>query len=107
MGIFSTDKNQITLIYNSNTSIGKQTYAYVSDSKKKIRSINTAKNSLTSTQWVEIAEKLDIKIKQLINKKHPDYKSLYADNISLKRHDWLKIVEKYSHLVSVFNFSSW
>lgn len=57
MGIFSTDKNQITLIYNSNTSIGKQTYAYVSDSKKKIRSINTAKNSLTSTQWVEIAEK--------------------------------------------------
>ncbi|SHJ10674.1 arsenate reductase family protein [Aquimarina spongiae] len=99
MGIFSTDNKQLTLIYNSNTSIGKQTYAYITESKKKVRSIDTAKTKVTATQWVEIADELNVEIKKLVNRKHPDFTEIYADDIHLNDHDWLKVLETHPHLV--------
>ncbi|GAA4271963.1 ArsC/Spx/MgsR family protein [Aquimarina gracilis] len=99
MGIFSTNKKQITLIYNSNTSIGKQTYAYVSDSKKEIRTIDTVNTSVTPTQWAEIANKLDIEVKNIINPDHPDFKKLYSDKVDLKDQDWLTLIAQHPQLV--------
>lgn len=99
MGLFATDKKQITLIYNSETSIGKQTYAYTINSKKEIRSIDTSKTKITGTQWTEIAEKLDVEIQDLVDKKHPNFKNLYSEDISLETHDWLKILEENPQLI--------
>lgn len=55
MGIISSDKNQIKLIYNSNESLGKKTYGYFKASEKKVLAIDTSKTSITGTQWLEIA----------------------------------------------------
>ena len=99
MGIFSINKKQVTLIYNSETALGKQTYAYVNNSNRKIRSIDTANTKITSTQWAEIVEKSDIEIEKLVNKKHPDFNKLYSENIDLDAHDWMKVLEKHPHLV--------
>lgn len=100
MGILATDNNKITLIYNSENSIGKQTYAYVSSSKKGVLAIDSAKTNITGTQWAEIAEGLDVPLADLINQDHPDFKKAYGEKVDLTdAHDYLKILEHKPELL--------
>ncbi len=94
MGIISTNKGEIKLFYNSESSLGKQIYAYVTASDKKVLSIDTAKTKVPGSHWTEIAAKLNIPIKELINTQHPDFINIYGKKaIDLDEHDWLKILE--------------
>ncbi|WP_027394624.1 arsenate reductase family protein [Aquimarina latercula] len=99
MGVISTDKNKIILIYNSKESIGKQTYSYVVASEKDILAIDTTKTEIPGTQWLEIAENLGINISDLIQKKFPNYQGLYDPNVTLNTHDWLKVIKKNPRIV--------
>lgn len=67
MGVFSTDKRKITCIYNSNNATDTQTLAYLKASKKDVLPIDLTKQTLTGTQWVELAEKLSVSLKTLVN----------------------------------------
>lgn len=99
MGIISTDKNKITLIYNSGTSLGKQTYSYVCTSEKDILAIDTLKTNITGTQWLEIADGLDLEISDLIQKEFPNYLKLYDPKVKLKPEDWIKIIKNHPEVV--------
>ncbi|GGX04903.1 arsenate reductase family protein [Aquimarina muelleri] len=100
MGIFSTDKNKITLIYNSKTSLGKQANSYVSTSNKSILRIDLSMDTLTGTQWIEIAQKLNIELSNLINKKHPDFQKTYSEQTELEVNDWLKVIKRHPEVVT-------
>lgn len=101
MGVLATDKNKVTLIYNSDNSIGKQTYAYVSSSEKGILAIDSSKTNITGTQWAEIADGLGIKISDLINQDHPDFKKEYGEKVDLDdEHDYLKILQNKPELLA-------
>lgn len=101
MGIISKDNRQIKLYYNSETSLGKQTRAYIEASEKKILTIDISKTNLTGTQWIEIADNLNIHISELINQKHPDFIKIYGDKIiNLEQHDWLKLIEKHPIVIN-------
>ncbi|WP_238934419.1 arsenate reductase family protein [Aurantibacter crassamenti] len=94
--MIATNDNEIKLYYNSNTSLGKQTYAYVSASEKKVFGIDTSATKVTGSQWAEIASKLKIAIGELINTEHPDFINVYGnDKIDLSEHDWLRVLEKH------------
>lgn len=100
MGVISTDKNKITLYYNSESSIGKQCYAYVQASDKDILGIDISKTKVTPTQWVELASGLSIEVKELLDTDHPDFIQKYSkDHVSMEANDWLKILEKNPELV--------
>ncbi len=99
MGIISTDKNKITLIYNSGTSLGKQTYGYVCTSEKDILAIDTLKTNITGTQWLEIADGLDLEISDLIQKEFPNYLKLYDPKVKLKPEDWIKIIKNHPGVI--------
>ena len=71
MGVISKNKRKATLYYNSASSIGKQCYGYVQASKKKVLGIDISKTKVTGTQWVELAENLNLKVKDLIGMKNP------------------------------------
>lgn len=95
MGTISKDKNQVKLYYNSNDSIGKQTLGYAKASEKEFLGIDISKDKVTGTQWAELAEGLGIKISDLINKTHPDFKSVYGkEELVMEDHNWLKILDK-------------
>tara|TARA_R110000868_G_scaffold238405_2_gene492918 strand:- start:72 stop:482 length:411 start_codon:yes stop_codon:yes gene_type:complete len=95
MGVIATDKNKITLYYNSENNIGKKCYAYVQASDKKVLGIDVSKTTVTGTQWAELAEKLKIPIEKLIDVQHPDFKNEFGSNgIDLEQEDWLKIINK-------------
>ncbi|MBQ0733386.1 arsenate reductase family protein [Aquimarina celericrescens] len=100
MGIISTDKNKITLIYNSETSLGKQTYGYVSASKKDILAVDTSKTNIPGTQWIEIANNLGIQISELVNKEHPNFQESYSANVKLETNDWLKVLDNHPEVVA-------
>ncbi|MHA7056930.1 arsenate reductase family protein [Aquimarina sp. M1] len=99
MGVISTDKNKITLIYNSENSIGKQTLGYVKSSKKKILSIDTSKTNIANTQWIEIKDRLGIDIDELIDKQHPKFNKSYGTDARLEVDDWLKIINNHPEVI--------
>ena len=100
MGVIAKNKNQVKLFYNSNTLNGGQTHAYVQSMKQRLLAIDTAKVKITGTQWSELAEGLNIKIADLIDRSHPDFKNEYGDvNVQLDDFGWLKILSNHPQLV--------
>jgi arsenate reductase-like glutaredoxin family protein len=100
MGVISKNDNQLTLYYNGESSIGKQCYAYVQASDKAVLGVDISKTEVTPTQWTELAEGLNIKVKDLLGTDHPDFRNIYGeDALSLETNDWLKILEKNPELV--------
>lgn len=100
MGVIATNKNKLSLYYNSESSIGKQCYGYVQASDKKVLGIDILKTKVTPTQWSELADGLAIEVKDLIDTNHPDFMNEYGrDAITMEVNDWLKILEKNPRLV--------
>ncbi len=100
MGVISKNDNQLTLYYNGESSIGKQCYAYVQASDKAVLGVDISKTEVTPTQWTELAEGLNIEVKDLLGTDHPDFRNIYGeDELSLETNDWLKILEKNPKLV--------
>ena len=95
MGLIATDPNKILLYYDSNSSNGKQTYAYAAASEKEMLAIDIGKTKVPGSHWSEMAEKLGLNISELINKEHPDFINTYGkDPIELDEEGWLKLLDK-------------
>ncbi|WP_147677838.1 arsenate reductase family protein [Algibacter pacificus] len=100
MGVISKNDHQIKLYYNSETSTGKQSKAYVETSDKKIITINISKTKLTGTQWTEIASTLNLHISELVNQQHPDFIKKYGnEKVNLEHRDWLKLIENHPAVI--------
>lgn len=95
MGVIATDKRELKFYYSSASSIGKQTLGYVKASEKKVLEIDVTKTKVTATQWSELADLLNIRIKELINTEHPEFVAKYGENPDISdENDWFKILEK-------------
>lgn len=100
MGSIATNKNQVTLYYNSNNSIGKQSLAYLNSSLRSINSIDISKTKVTGKQWLEITSNLNVSLTDLVNQTHPDFKSEYENVNDLSREDWIKILQNKPQVLS-------
>lgn len=92
MGEIATSERQITLFYNSNSTRAKQTLAYAKAEGLRILEIDILKTPLTGTQIVELADRLEMKIKDLVNQEHPTYKSKFEHHDFSER-DWIKMIQ--------------
>ncbi len=94
MGVIAKNDNQITLYYNSETSLGKQTYPYVESAEKDVLAVDISKTKVTGTQWAELAENLDVEVKDLIDQDHPNFVKVYGkDKVDLDENGWFKVLE--------------
>ena len=93
MGEIATSNRQITLFYDANSSIAKQTLAFAKAEGFAIREIDILKTPLTGTQIVELANDLKLKVKDFINQEHPAYISKFEPH-ELSTDDWLKMIQK-------------
>jgi len=92
MGEIATSKNQITLYYNSNSGRAKQTLAYAKAEGLPIQEIDMLSTKLTGTQIVELADKLNMKVADLVNQEHPSYES-HFEHHNLSTDDWIKMIQ--------------
>ncbi len=101
MGAIPKDEQQVTIYYNSESSIGKQTYAYINASSKEVHGIDVAKEKVTGTQWAALADKLGVDIADFIDTEHSKFEEMYSDkNVDLKETDWIKILQEKPELIS-------
>jgi len=92
MDEIATSARQITLFYNSNSTRAKQTLAYAKAEGYPIREIDLLKTKLTGTQLAELADKLHVHIKDLVNQEHPAYSSVFEPH-NLSENDWIKMIQ--------------
>ncbi len=98
MGVIARDEKQLTLIYSSNTRVGKHTLSYLTGMDEKYLAIDLAKTKVSDTQWAEIAEALGVKIGDLVDKRELDLSSESTAEFSSV--DWLKIIQKNDSVIS-------
>jgi len=91
MGEIATSERQITLFYSSESVRAKQALAYAKAEGLPIQEIDILKTPLTGTQIAELADKLNIEIKDLVNQEHPAYVSKFEHH-NLSSKDWIKMI---------------
>ena len=92
MGEIATLNRQITLYYNSNSVRAKQTLAYAKSEGLPIHEIDMLKTKLTGTQLVELADKLNLELKDLVNQEHPAYAKQFEHH-DFSTNDWIKMIQ--------------
>jgi arsenate reductase len=93
MGEIATSERQITLYYNGNSGRAKQTLAYAKAEGLPILQIDMLKTSLTGTQIAELANRLGLEVKDLVNQEHPAYTAKFEHH-DFSDEDWIKMIKK-------------
>ena len=92
MGEIATSNRQITLFYSSKSTRAKQTLAYAKAEGLKIEEIDILKTKLTGTQIVELADRLNLVVSDLVNQEHPSYKTQFEHH-NFSTDDWIKMIQ--------------
>ncbi|SRX56193.1 arsenate reductase family protein [Aequorivita sp. CIP111184] len=98
MGVIARNERQLTLIYSSNTRVGRHTLSYLTGLNEKYLAIDIAKTKVSDTQWAEIAEALGVKIGDLVDKRELDLSD--ESTAEFSSNDWLKIIQKNDCVIS-------
>jgi arsenate reductase len=98
MGEIATSERQITLFYSSNSVRAKQALAYAKAEGLAIQAIDILKTPLTGTQIAELAKRLGLEIKDLVNQEHPAYISKFEPH-ELSSEDWIKMIKKNPNIM--------
>jgi arsenate reductase len=93
MGEIATSDRQITLYYNPNTQKAKQTLAYAKAEGLPVDQVDLSIAKFTGTQIVELSNRLEISLKDLVDQMHPLYKS-QLENHDLSEDDWIKTIQR-------------
>lgn len=98
MGEIATSDRQITLFYSSKSNRAKKTLAYAKAEGLPILDIDILKTPLTGTQIAELADKLDLEIKDLVNQEHPAYMSHFEQH-NFSSEDWIKMIQHHPEIM--------
>ncbi len=98
MGVIARNENQLTLIYSSNTRVGRHTLSYLTGINAKYLDIDIAKTKVSDTQWVEIADALGVKVGDLVDKRELDIST--ESSAEFGSSDWLKIIQNNDFVIS-------
>ncbi|MCR9181585.1 MAG: hypothetical protein NXH73_01550 [Flavobacteriaceae bacterium] len=99
MGVLSENERQLNFYYYPEHKISKEALAYAESSDAKLNAINIKKTKVTGTQWVELAEMLEVKVTDFLEKDHPDFKKKFDKNAELGTEDAVKILQNHPELL--------
>lgn len=93
MGEIATSEPQITQYCHSQSVRAKKTLTYAKAEGLTILQIDILKIPLISTQITELADRLGIEIKKLVNQDHPSFGRKF-DHHNFSSEDWIKMIKK-------------
>lgn len=92
MGEIETSNRQVTLYYNSNSEKDKKILATAQAKGYAIEEVDLQKTELTGTQIAELADRMNIRVADLINQDHATYKANF-ENHDYSADDWIKMIQ--------------
>ncbi|MFD2914600.1 arsenate reductase family protein [Psychroserpens luteus] len=92
MGEIATSNRQITLFYSSKSERAKQTLVYAKAEGLAIQEIDIIITKLTGTQIVELADRLNMVVADLVNQDHPAYETKFEHH-NFSTDDWIKMIQ--------------
>ena len=98
MGEIATSRRLITIYYHPESIRARKAIAYAKAEGLKLQEINILKTILTGTQIAEIADRLQLKIKDLVNQNHPVYRRIY-EQANLSSEDWIKLIQHHPEIM--------
>jgi arsenate reductase-like glutaredoxin family protein len=96
MGVLARDDREFTLIYSHKSRVGKHALAYLQGVRDKLNAIDISQTKISDTQWTEIAEALNCKVGDLIDKRLVKVE----DTSDYGTNDWLKILQNNDEVLS-------
>jgi arsenate reductase (glutaredoxin) len=93
MGEIARSKRQITLFYNSDSPRARQTIAYAEAEGLDVQLVDILKTPMTGTQIAELASRLGLQIKDLVNQEHKAYSSEFEPHV-LSAEDWITMIRQ-------------
>lgn len=91
MTFANTDK-EITLIYNSEENIGRKILVYAHTENLPIHDIDLKHVKLTPTHWAELAYRMNMNVRDLVNTEHPNFFQKFGQVDQFSDEDWLKLL---------------
>jgi arsenate reductase len=90
--IFANTDKEITLIYHSEEHIDQQILAYAQIENMPIHDIDLAHMKLTPTHWAELASRMKIDVRDLVNTDDPDFLQKFGHMDQFSDNDWLSLL---------------
>ncbi len=97
-GVISTSDGQITLFYNSRSQRGKQTLAYAKTHGLPLERIDILRTPLTGTQITELANRLGIRIEEMVNQEHYKYRRKFTAQCFTPE-DWITVIQNHPEIM--------
>lgn len=93
-----TNENELMILYDSASNLGKKTLAYAHTISKNVKCWDYSLLPLTATLWRQLLDMLQMHPKELLDKSHPYYQS------HIKGHDfdeegWLNVLRRNTFLI--------
>ena len=91
--IFANTDKEITIIYYSEDHVGKQILAYAQTEGLPIHEIDLVHTKLQGTHWADLAGRMNVEIKDLINTEGPSFLQKFEGTTDLSSQGWLTLFE--------------
>lgn len=92
-------RNELFLLFNPDTSKGKQTRAIARTICSHINEMDVIHERFGPTYWKEIVSMLGVEPKEILDRSQPDYQQKVAGR-TLTMNGWLDVIMHYPHLLS-------
>lgn len=90
--------NELFLVYNPQSNVGKQTKAIARDICKHINEVDVVRERLSPTYWKEILNMAKIHPNDLLDQSHPEYKIKVSTN-TYTMDGWLEVLVHEGQLI--------
>ena len=100
MGEIATSERQITIYYNPELVIAEKTLAFARAEGLAILEIDILKTPLTGTQLAELAGRLNMEIKDLVDREHDFFKNI-PETSEYSSDDWIKMIRNNPEILKL------
>ena len=90
--------NELFLVYDPHSNVGKQTKAIARDICKHINEVDVVHERLSPTYWKEILNMAKVHPNDLLDHSHPEYKSKVSSN-TYTMDGWLEVLVHEGQLI--------
>lgn len=97
-GVIATSHRQITLYFNSQSRRGKQTLAFAKSHGLAIEEIDILNTTLTGTQITELADRLGVRVNEMVNQEHYKYRKKFTAQC-FSSEDWITVIQNHPEIM--------